>query len=402
MKHNTTFLPLLGHKIILGVTGSIASYKSAYLASALSKLGAEVFVVMTPSATKFIGLETFEGLTHNPVISNLWDNKTKSNIDHVDIGLEASCMVIAPATANTIAKIAYGVADNPVTATALSSRANLLIAPAMDGEMYEKSSTKKNIEVLTNTGIHFVGPIHGRLASGITGNGRLAEIDEIVDNVRKIIGLSGDFKGKKVVVTAGGTREPIDPVRYITNRSSGLMGHSIAEAARDRGANVTLITSSQILNVPFGMEVIKTSTVESVRLNVLKNCANADLLVMAAAISDYRPTVISNEKIKKDKNQFILELKKIEDWLGEIKNSDLVKIVFAAETSDTLKNAKEKLSNKDAPFIVANNVLEKDSGFENYTNHVSFVWKDGKVEDLPTLPKFNVAHEILNRSIKLL
>jgi len=402
MKHNTTFLPLLGHKIILGVTGSIASYKSAYLASALSKIGAEVFVVMTPSATKFIGLETFEGLTHNPVISNLWDNKTKSNIDHVDIGLEASCMVIAPATANTIAKIAYGVADNPVTATALSSRANLLIAPAMDGEMYEKSSTKKNIEVLTNTGIHFVGPIYGRLASGITGNGRLAEIDEIVDNVRKIIGLSGDFKGKKVVVTAGGTREPIDPVRYITNRSSGLMGHSIAEAARDRGANVTLITSSQILNVPFGMEVIKTSTVESVRLNVLKNCANADLLVMAAAISDYRPTVISNEKIKKDKNQFILELKKIEDWLGEIKNSDLVKIVFAAETSDTLKNAKEKLSNKDAPFIVANNVLEKDSGFENYTNHVSFVWKDGKVEDLPTLPKFNVAHEILNRSIKLL
>ena len=204
------------------------------------------------------------------------------------------------------------------------------------------------------------------------------------------------------MVTAGGTREPIDPVRYITNRSSGLMGHSIAEAARDRGANVTLITSSQILNVPFGMEVIKTSTVESVRLNVLKNCANADLLVMAAAISDYRPTVISNEKIKKDKNQVTLELKKIEDWLGEIKNSDLVKIVFAAETSDTLKNAQEKLSNKDAPFIVANNVLEKDSGFENYTNHVSFVWKDGKVEDLPTLPKFNVSHEILNRSIKLL
>ena len=398
--NNHTF-PLSSKKILLGITGSIASYKSAELASELVKMGADVHVMMTKSALNFIGTETFKGLTHNEVFYDLWSAENKY-IEHINLGLSTDCMVIAPCTANTIAKIALGIADDPVSTTALTIRNKLLIAPAMDGEMYNKFSTQNNIKLLKKSGVDFIGPNKGRLASGINGIGRMADINEISGYIRKIVGASGDYKNKHVVVSAGGTIEPIDPVRHISNKSTGLMGFSIAEAARDRGAKVTLITSSKKYNKSSGINILNVSNVESFKKNITNECIKADLLVMAAAISDFKPTKIFNDKIKKNNKKLSLDFEPVKNWLDEIPNQKILKVLFAAETSNIISNAKNKLGRKNVPFIVANDVSKKDIGFGSKTNQVTFIWKNGEIEKLPKMSKLEVGHEILDRSIDLI
>ena len=393
--------PLENKIILLGVTGSIAAYKSADLASSLVKLGANVHVLMTSSALNFIGSETFKGITHNKVFYDLWSEEN-DYIEHINLGLKADCMVIAPCTSNTISKIALGVSDDPVSTTALSIRKKLLIAPAMDGEMFEKFSTQNNIKILKNFGVNFIGPDIGNLASGIIGIGRMSENSEIIGNIRKKLGEDGDYKNKKIVVSAGGTVEPIDPVRHITNKSSGLMGFSLAEAARDRGANVTLVTSSKRYNKSSGIKVIKTSTGDDFKKHLKKACEKSDLLIMTAAISDFIPTNIFHDKIKKNEEKISLEFKPVKNWLDEIGDENLIKIIFSAETTDLVSNAKNKLNKKNIPFVVANDVTKEGSGFSTETNIVTFIWKNGKIEHLPKIPKINVAHEILDRTLSLI
>ena len=356
---------------------------------------------MTSSALNFIGSETFKGITHNNVFYDLW-SKENDYIEHINLGLKADCMVIAPCTSNTISKLALGISDDPVSTTALSIRKKLLVAPAMDGEMFEKFSTQNNIKILKKFGVKFVGPDNGNLASGIVGIGRMSENSEIVGNIRKILGENGDYKNKKIVVSAGGTIEPIDPIRHITNKSSGLMGFSLAEAARDRGANVTLVTSSKRYNKSSGIKVIKTSTGDDFKKHLKKACEKSDLLIMTAAISDFIPTNIFHDKIKKNEEKISLEFKPVKNWLDEIGDENLIKIIFSAETTDLVSNAKNKLNKKNIPFVVANDVTKEGSGFSTETNIVTFIWKNGKIEHLPKIPKINVAHEILDRTLSLI
>ncbi len=388
---------------MLGVSGSIAAYKSAYIASSLTQRGATVNVVMTEAATRFIGPATFAGLTHQKVSTSLWDQEV-NNIDHVSLGVNADCILIAPATANTIAKLALGITDDPLTATVLASRAPLVIAPAMDADMYASGATQTNVKTLRRAGTEIVGPESGRLASGLSGHGRMADPHDIVDTVRHVIGSSlGDYSGRSVVVTAGGTIEPLDPVRVITNRSSGKMGYETAKAARDRGANVTLVTTPTALRRPAGMNVVRVETVDQMRDAVIPACRDADLLIMAAAISDFRSMNQSNTKIKKsDHGGLSLRLESIRDWMPDAVGERLVKIAFAAETGDAAENALEKGASKGATFTVANDVSEQGSGFGTDTNRVDIVNRDGTIEALPLMMKYAVANAILDRALPYL
>ena len=396
-------LPLAGRNIVLGVTGSIAAYKSAYIASSLTQLGATVNVVMTESATRFVGPATFAGVTHQRVTTSLWDQET-TEIDHVSLGVNADCILIAPATANSIAKLALGITDDALTATILASRAPLVIAPAMDADMYMSRTTQTNIYALQRAGVKIVGPESGHLASGLSGTGRMANPDDIVDTVLSVIGLTlGDYVGRSVVVTAGGTIEPIDPVRVITNRSSGKMGYETAKAARNRGANVTLVTTPTALRRPDGMTVMQVETVDQMRDAVLPACKDADLLIMAAAISDFRPVIQSDVKIKKSETDGLsLELEPIRDWMPDAVGERLVKVAFAAETGDAATKALTKITSKGAAFTVANDISETGSGFGADTNRVDIVKPDGTVEALPLMTKYAVGNAILDRALPYL
>ena len=392
--------PLDGYNVVLAVTGSIAAYKAVYIASALVKLGAVVDVVMTENALRFIGSSTFSALTHRPVTTSLWQANSDINIDHVSLGVNADCVVIAPATANILAKLASGITDDAVTATVLASGAPSVIAPAMDADMFSAPATQRSITALKEEGVIFVGPESGRLASGIVGKGRMSDPDDIVDCVRAAIGARhGDYSGRRVVVTAGGTREPIDPVRVITNRSTGKMGYAIAEAARDRGADVTLVTAPTSLRTPAGMSVCITETVEEMRDATIPACEDADLLVMAAAISDFRPASTSSEKIKKsDHASLDLQLEAIEDWMPLVQGDRLVKVAFAAESGNAAVKAAAKVDSKDAVFTVANDITETGSGFGTDTNRVDLVDANGLIESLPLMSKYSVANVILDRA----
>lgn len=392
--------PLDGYNVVLAVTGSIAAYKAAYIASQMVKLGAVVDVMMTENALRFIGRSTFSALTHRPVTTSLWEANSDINIDHVALGVNANCIVIAPATANILAKLASGITDDAVTATVLASDAPLVIAPAMDADMFSASATQRNIATLKQQGTIFLGPESGRLASGIVGEGRMSEPDDIVDHVRAAIGAHhGDYSGRKVVVTAGGTREPIDPVRVITNRSTGKMGYAIAEAARDRGADVTLVTAPASIRIPAGMEIHTTETVEEMRDATIPACKDADLLVMAAAISDFRPALTSTEKIKKSDNIAPnLQLEAIEDWMPLVRGDRLVKVAFAAESGNAATKATAKVDSKGAVFTVANDITEHGSGFGTDTNRVDLVDANGLIESLPLMSKYSVANVILDRA----
>ena len=387
--------------IVLGISGGIAAYKAADLASKLAQAGANVRVVMTWEATELVKPLTFQALTGNPVVTGMFEPAPLTAITHVSLADEADIVVIVPATANIIAKIAAGIADDILTCTILATKAPIVISPAMHNNMYVNSVTQENIAKLKARGFTVIPAVHGRLASGSIGYGRLPEISEIMGTIQQTIGKNGDLAGKRIVVTAGGTQEAIDPVRYIGNRSSGKMGYALAEAARDRGAVVTLITTPTALNALAGVETVKVQSADEMKTAVVKATAKTDALIMAAAVADYMPKTIAAQKIKKGDGSLTIELVKTPDILSELKGKFL-KIGFAAETQDLIANAQKKLTGKSLDMIVANDVSAKDGVFGADNNKVTIIKKDGKPENLPLLPKREVAEKILDNVVKLL
>ena len=387
--------------IVLGISGGIAAYKAADLASKLVQSGAVVKVVMTWEATQLVQPLTFQALTGNPVVTDMFEPAPLSAITHVSLADEADIIAIVPATANIISKMAAGIADDILTCTVLATKAPIVIAPAMHNNMYINPVTQDNISKLKARGFTVIPAAHGRLASGSIGYGRLPEITEIMGIIQQTLGKKGDLAGKRIVVTAGGTQEAIDPVRYITNNSSGKMGYAVAEAARDRGATVTLITTPTGLSPVAGVDVINIRSAQQMKEAVVKATVKTDALLMVAAVADYMPKTTATQKIKKGAGGLTLELVKTPDILSEVKGK-FIKVGFAAETQDLISNAQKKLTGKGLDIIVANDVSAKGSGFGSETNKVTILKKDGKPEDLPLMSKREVAEKILDNVSKLL
>lgn len=387
--------------VVLGVTGGIAAYKAADLSSKMTQAGANVKVIMTKGALEFIKPLTFEAITTNAVIYNMFETQAEHRINHIALSEIADVIVIAPATADIIAKIACGIADEMLTTTILATKAPVILVPAMHTAMWENPITQENIAKLKSRGFFVIEPAVGRLASGGYGPGRFPDTDSIIGQIKKILGRKGDLAGKRIVVTAGGTQEPIDPVRIITNRSSGKMGYSIVEAARDRGAEVTLITTPTAIAKPVGVNIVSVETAAQMKDAVLKAVAETDALIMAAAVADYQVARVAQNKIKKEKGNLTLELINTPDILSEVKGNFL-KIGFAAESQDLLENARKKLINKKLDLIVANDITDENSGFGVDTNKVTLIGKDGAPEGLPVLSKKVVADRILDRVARLL
>lgn len=390
--------PLRDRTVVLGVTGSIACYKALDLTSRLVQAGARVEVVLTASAQRLVSPLAFQALTHRPVLADLWAGLPGEPMPHVALGERADLVVVAPCTAHTLARLALGLADDALTALALSTRAPLLLAPAMDGGMYDHPATQEHVAALARRGVHIVGPAEGRLASGRVGQGRMAEVPELLGHIRWLLGRRGDLAGRRLVVTAGGTREPLDPVRVLTNRSTGKMGYALAEAARDRGAWVTLITASPLPPPPC-VETVRVETALEMRDAVLRACPAADALLMAAAVADYRPAQVHPQKVRKGAGPWTVELVRNPDILAEVEGP--LKVGFAAETEEVVERARRKLEAKGLDLIVANDVTAPGSGFGTDTNKVWLVDREG-VEELPLLPKYEVAHRILDRVAALL
>jgi phosphopantothenoylcysteine decarboxylase/phosphopantothenate--cysteine ligase len=404
-------IPLFHNKhIVLGVCGGIAAYKAADLASKLTQAGALVDCVLTESATKFIGPLTFAAVTGRAALTDadLW--RHDAHVPHVQLGESADLMIIAPATANTLAKLAHGQADNLLTVTALAARGPIILVPAMDGGMWSNAATQANIETLRQRGCHICGPALGRMASGLIGEGRMVETPEILGFARVVLGKRGAFNGKKIVVSAGGTHEAIDPVRFIGNRSSGKQGFAIAQAAIDRGADVTLIVGASALPAPFGAKRIDVESARQMCEAVLAACADADALIMAAAVADFQAAAQADQKIKKTKDTVELELKLVRtpDILQAVKaqrektSRPGVTIGFAAETQNLLEHAASKLRSKGLDLIVANDVSASDAGFAVDTNRVTLLDAGGGVEPLPIMSKVRVAERVLDRMAALL
>ena len=387
--------------IVLGITGSIAAYKAAEIASQLTQAGAKVNVIMTKEAIQFISPVTFRAITDRPVVTEMFDLASEFSIGHVSLAKAADIVVIAPATANIIAKLAAGIADDMLCCTVLATKAPVLIAPAMETNMYNNPATQDNLSKLKARDFVIIAPATGWLASGKEGPGRLADINDIIGSIRQVLGRGGDLAGKHIVVTAGGTHEPIDPVRYISNRSSGKMGYALAEAARDRGAKVTLVTAPISLPEPAGVDVVKVGTAQEMRQAVVNVTPQADALIMAAAVADYRPIKAAKDKIKKGEAGLTLKLECTPDILGSIKGN-FIKVGFAAESNNLVKNAKQKLQQKGLDFIVANDIKASDSGFGADTNRVTIIDRQGRVDSLPLMPKREVADKVLDRVAALL
>lgn len=402
-------IPILkGRSVVVGVSGGIAAYKAADLVSRLVKAGAQVDVVMTPAAAEFVRPLTFQALTHRPVALEMFALWQETEIGHVSLGKRADLMVIAPATANTLAKLAHGMADTLLATTALACRGPILLAPAMESGMWANPATLANMEVLGRRGYFSVGPESGRLASGAEGVGRMSEPETIVEAARWVLGRKGPLAGEKVVVTAGGTREAIDPVRFIGNRSSGKMGFALAAAARDRGAEVALVHAPAAQRVPHGVRAVAVESAEQMQAAVMDAASDAAALIMAAAVADYRPKSAAAHKIKKTQDELALELVRTPDILTAVaqrrgqSGSLRVVIGFAAETRNLLENAGEKLARKGLDLIVANDVLAADSGFEADTNRVTLIEAGGGVESLPLMSKQAVAEAVVDRLVGLL
>jgi len=408
-----TAKPLDQKHILLGVTGSIAAYKAADLASKLAQLGARVNVLLTPSATQFITPLTFQSVTGQEAYTDaaLWG--AQSHVLHVGMGHTADLMIIAPATANTIARLAHGLADNLLALTALAfgpgtAERPLVIAPAMDGGMYTHPSTQENIEILRQRGALIIGPEAGHLASGLKAHGRMTEPAVLLGHIRYLLTRIGPLNGQRVVVTAGGTQEPIDPVRVITNRSSGKQGFALAQAALDQGAEVTLIAAPTAQPVPVGLEYIQVGSAAEMEIAVLKASQSADVLLMAAAVADFTPSHPAGQKIKKQAGAPKIDLKPTNDILAAIamqrNQSGMPRVVFgfAAETQDLLDNAQAKLQAKKLDLIAANDVSAADAGFGVDTNRVTLLRADGSREALPLLSKDEVAEIIVKELIKIL
>jgi phosphopantothenoylcysteine decarboxylase / phosphopantothenate---cysteine ligase len=351
---------LAGKKIVLGVSGSIAAYKAAELARNLTLAGAIVDVIMTESAQRFIGAATFQALTGRPVLTSLWDLPEDGVIGHVSLGLRADLVVLAPTTANTLARLAAGMSDDLLTTTLLATKAPVLCVPAMNTSMYEHAATQANIAILRQRGIVVLEPEIGRLAEPMVGKGRMPEVATIEGELRALLGRStGPLRGRRVVVSAGGTHEPIDPVRFVGNRASGRMGFALASAARDRGAQVVLIAGPTALAPPAAVEVVRVETALELRDAVHAAIEGADLLIMNAAVADFRPAELSNEKIKKGEDETLtLRLVRNPDILaGLADRRDLVKVGFAAETKNLIEYAQSKLERKGLDLIVANEAV---------------------------------------------
>ena len=395
-----TPLPLSGRRVTLGVTGSISAYKSIEAARRLEDAGAIVDVALTPSAARFVPPLTFRSLVKGEVAADLWDPAAPAE-QHVAMGRRADAMLVAPASATTIAKLAQGIGDNPVTLTALATSAPLVVAPAMDSVMYGQPAVQANLELLKARGVFIAGPAIGRLASGGRGLGRLIEPIGLAAAVRSAIGRTvGDLRSRHIIVTAGGTREPIDPVRFVGNHSSGKMGVAVAEAARDRGAAVTLITTQSPPQGRYGIVVRSVGTAIEMQTEIQNAARGANALVMAAAVADYRPAEAAESKLKKQDAEeagMTLEMVENPDVIASIEAPHLLKVGFAAETDDLINNARAKIEKKGLAFIAANDVTQSDAGFRVDTNRVVLLDADGQVERLPLLHKYDVAVAILER-----
>ena len=388
---------LKNKEITICVCGSISAYKSVSLVSQWVQSGANVKVLMTKSAQKFVGKATFEGITHNKVLDDLWDSKSNINIDHLDIAKNSDLIVVAPITANMISKIAQGMSDDLISTTLIATEKPIIIAPAMDGNMYDHFSVSKNIELLKKNGVIVLEPESGYLASGSIGKGRLRNLDEITSEVKRVLTLTDDLKGKNILISAGGTREPIDAVRYIGNRSSGKMGHSLAEICLERGANVTLITTSNLL-VPNGITKVLVNTADEMKNEILSRLESVHCIIMAAAVADFKVKDIYENKIKKENiKDMTLDLIKNEDILNLIKKSKCIKIGFAAETENHQKFGLEKLKNKNLDMIVINDVSNNHIGFESDYNQVKIITKKGDIFTTEIDNKKIIASEIMNK-----
>ncbi|EJO5347939.1 bifunctional phosphopantothenoylcysteine decarboxylase/phosphopantothenate--cysteine ligase CoaBC [Clostridium botulinum] len=388
--------------IVLGVTGGIASYKSLDIVSRLKKNNYDVNVIMTKSALEFIHPLPFQSLSGNMVSKDMFEEPKAFEIQHISLAKKADMILIAPATANIIGKVANGIADDMLSTTIMAATCPVVFAPAMNTNMYKNPIVKSNIEKLKNLGYEFIDPISGRLACGDVGEGKMANTEDIVEMVYSILYPIKDLQGKNVLVTAGPTLAPIDPVRYITNKSSGKMGYSIAKEARDRGANVTLVSGPTNLKVPLGVKVLKINTNEEMLKAVKDNFAKQHIVIKSAAVADYKPKEYKEHKIKKSGSDLNLELirdKDILKELGLIKENQIL-VGFAAESKNLLDNAKSKLDKKNLDFIVANNILSKETGFASEDNLVTIISKNGHIRKLEKMSKRQVAREIFDIILK--
>jgi phosphopantothenoylcysteine decarboxylase/phosphopantothenate--cysteine ligase len=392
-------------RILIGITGSIAAYKAADLASKLTQAGARVEVILTEAAQHFVRPITFQSVTGLRAYTDtdLWGSE--AHVLHIGLAEGTDLMIIAPATANTIAKLAHGQADSLLTVTALAARCPLLLAPAMDSGMFEHPATQTNLKTLEERGVVVVGPVEGRMASGLIGKGRMVEPAELMGHIRWVFGREGPLANRKVLVTAGGTHEPIDPVRVVANRSSGKQGFALAQAALDLGAEVTLITGPVHLSSPVGVHRLDVTTATEMRDAVLSALEGTDALLMAAAVADFRPVKTVKSKIKRRKGTPEIQLESTDDILGLVtSHSEPPKVVvgFAAESQDMIDNARAKLEEKGLDLIVANDITAADSGFAVDTNRVTLINASGTVEELPLLSKAEVAEEVMDRVVALL
>ncbi len=396
-------------KIALGVTGGVAAYKAAELVRRLQQEKLDVQVVMTRAAQEFITPLTFAALTGKKVITEMFgadDSRpapvpqiVESAIEHIAVAQRIDLLLVAPATADILGKFAHGIADDFLSTLYLATKAPVVVAPAMNVNMWEHPATQENLAALRARGVHVVEPDEGYLACGMTGAGRLAATDAIVKKVREVLGIRSDLAGQTVVVTAGPTREDLDPVRFLTNRSSGKMGYALAEAAARRGAHVVLVSGPTDLQVPEGVDWIPVRTTEEMRNAVHERAAEAHIVIMAAAVSDYRPAISHDKKMKRGNERLILELEPTTDILAELgrEKGSRIFVGFAAETNDIAENARGKLARKGADMIVANDVTQEGAGFDTDTNIVTLFLRDGREIPLPKLTKFEVANRVLDQ-----
>ncbi len=390
--------PLAGRKIVLGVTGGIAAYKAVELTSRLRKAGAEVHVIMTRAAQDFVTELTFREISGQAVVTSMWDKVPTHNVEHIALANLADLLLVAPATANFLAKAAVGLADDMLTTTLLATKAPVFLAPAMNTNMYENPVTQKNLRELAARGFHIIEPASGHLACGVTGKGRLPEPVDIARQVEAFFAKARDLLGRKILVTAGGTREPLDPVRYLGNRSTGRMGYAIAQEAAARGADVVLVSAPSALPVPPGVRCVHVETAREMREAVLREFDDADVVIKAAAVADYRPKIVAENKIKKSEGEFTLVLERNPDILLELgqKKRQQVLVGFAAETTKLEEYARGKLAKKNLDFIVANDVSRPDAGFAVDTNCAKLFMRDGTVCDCPLSSKAELAGVILD------
>lgn len=408
MEISATIPVLENRRILLGVTGSIAAYKAAELASKLTQAGMQVDVILSAAARKFVTPLTFQSVTGRKAYteSDLWGDD--AHILHVGLVEGADAFMIAPATANTIAKLATGQAESLLMLTALAARCPVIVAPAMDVGMYENSATQENVKILHERGVVFAGPADGRMASGLIGKGRMLEPTELIGTLRQVLGQTGPLDGRKIVVTAGGTHEPVDPVRVLANRSSGKQGFSLAQAAIDRGGSVVLIAGPVTLPTPVGARRIDVATAAEMFAATQESVENADVLLMAAAVADFRPSETATKKIKRKKDVPEIKLERTDDILaavGKLKEKSgwpRVIVGFAAESQKLIENARGKLEVKGLDLVVANDITAADAGFAVDTNRVTLLDRAGGSEELPLMAKTAVAEEVLQRVVALL